>query len=213
VTFAIGVEDLALERGGRRLFERLAFRAEPGSFLELVGPNGAGKTSLLRALAGFLRPAAGRIEALEDGRPVDADQRPTRLHLLGHRDGLKTALDARAHLTFWRDLLGGEGGLALDEALTRVGLRPLADMPTRGFSAGQSRRLALARLLVAPRPLWLLDEPAAALDRAGKALVADLVETHRGKGGIIIAALHEPLGPPPESVIEIAPPPLEHPDA
>lgn len=203
MSFALTVDGLALERGGRVLFQGLSFAASPGAFVELVGPNGAGKTSLLRALAGFLRPAAGAIAATEDGAALDDDQRPTRLHLLGHRDGLKSTLDARAHLTFWRDLLGGADGLAIDEALARVGLTRLGDLPARAFSAGQGRRLALARLLVAPRPLWLLDEPAAALDRAGKALLGEVIAAHRARGGIVIAALHEPLDARPDATVAI----------
>lgn len=205
MSFALAVEDLALERGGRVLFEGLSFSAAPGAFVELVGANGAGKTSLLRALAGFLRPAAGRIAATEDGAAVDDDQRPTRLHLLGHRDGLKSTLDARAHLSFWRDLLGGGDGMGIDEALARVGLTRLGDLPARAFSAGQGRRLALARLLVAPRPLWLLDEPAAALDRAGKALLGEVIAAHRASGGVVIAALHEPLEARADATVTIGP--------
>jgi heme exporter protein A len=189
----VDVRDLALERGGWRLFEGLSFRAEPGAHIALAGPNGAGKTSLLRAIAGFLRPAAGRI-AIGDAAPEDAQQR---LHFLGHRDGLKAQLDARAHLAFWTDLLGGAPA---DAALERVGLARVADLPARTLSAGQGRRLALARLLAAPRPLWLLDEPAAALDAAGKALAESLIAEHCAAGGVVIAATHEPLGAPSETV-------------
>ncbi|MBU6373057.1 MAG: heme ABC exporter ATP-binding protein CcmA [Alphaproteobacteria bacterium] len=204
MSFALTVDGLALERGGRALFQDLSFAAAPGAFVELVGPNGAGKTSLLRALAGFLRPAGGRISATEDGAALDDDQRPTRLHLLGHRDGLKSTLDARAHLTFWRDLLGGGAeGASIDDALARVGLARLGDLPARAFSAGQGRRLALARLLVAPRPLWLLDEPAAALDRAGKALLGEVIAAHRATGGVVIAALHEPLDAKADATVTI----------
>jgi len=126
----------------------------------------------------------------------------TCLHLLGHRDGLKATLDARAHLNFWRDLLGG-GGQGVDAAIARVGLTRMGDLPARAFSAGQGRRLALARLLVAPRPLWLLDEPAAALDRDGKALLASLLRDHRAQGGIAIAAVHEPLDVAPDRTVAI----------
>ena len=200
---ALTVDRLTLERGGRRLFADLSFAAQSGQFLELVGPNGAGKTSLLRALAGFLPPVDGAISLSEAGAAIDADQRPTRLHMLGHRDGLKGALDARAHLSFWRDLLGGEGGAEFDAVLARVGLARLGDLPTRTFSAGQGRRLALARLLVAPRPIWLLDEPAAGLDRAGKALLGEMIADHRRAGGVVIAALHEPLDAAVDSTIAI----------
>jgi len=202
VSVALSVSDLALERGGRVLFAGLGFAAQAGEFVALVGANGAGKTSLLRALAGFLRPAAGAIAFDEDGAALDDDARPTRLHLLGHRDGLKATLDARAHLNFWRDLLGG-GGQGVDAAIARVGLTRMGDLPARAFSAGQGRRLALARLLVAPRPLWLLDEPAAALDRDGKALLASLLRDHRAQGGIAIAAVHEPLDVAPDRTVAI----------
>ena len=179
---------LAIERGGWRLFENLSFAARPGEHVALTGPNGAGKTSLLRAIAGFLRPSAGTVSI--------ADDPESRIHFLGHHDGLKPALDARAHVRFWAELLGG----AADAAIDKVGLSRVADLPARTLSAGQSRRLALARLLVAPRPVWLLDEPAAALDAAGKALLDDLMAAHRRDGGVIIAAVHEPLGAPSQTI-------------
>lgn len=184
------ITDLALDRGGWRLFEGLSLEAPPGAHVALTGPNGAGKTSLLRAIAGFLRPSAGTI-AFGD------EDRETHLHFLGHRDGLKAPLDARAHLRFWADLLGGE---AVDAVLERVGLGRVADLPARTLSAGQGRRLALARLLASPRPLWLLDEPAASLDAAGKALLERLIADHCAGGGIVVAAVHEPLGAPTQTV-------------
>lgn len=186
----LSITDLALDRGGWRLFETLSFTAPPGAHVALTGPNGAGKTSLLRAIAGFLSPSAGTI-AFGD------EDREARLHFLGHRDGLKAQLDARAHLRFWADLLGGE---ASEAVLDRVGLARVADLPARTLSAGQGRRLALARLIAAPRPLWLLDEPAASLDAAGKALLTDMIATHCAGGGIVVAAVHEPLGAPTQTV-------------
>ena len=192
MTVALAIEGLAIARGGRTLFSGLDVRIGSGACVELTGPNGAGKTSLLRALAGFLPPIAGAIRFEEDGAVVDLADRPARLHLLGHRDGLKGSLDARAHLAFWRGVLGG-GGTDDATALDRVGLTAMAPFPTRAYSAGQGRRLALARLLVSPRPVWLLDEPAAALDRAGKELLRSLIAAHRAEGGIVIAAVHEPL--------------------
>ena len=188
------VEDLALVRGGRTLFSDLSLAAGSGDYVEIVGPNGAGKTSLLRAIAGFLRPAAGRI--------CFAGDLSLAAHMLGHRDGLKPALTVKAHLDFWIGLLGSQA--SADAALDRVGLASLAALPTRVLSQGQGRRLALARLIAVPRPLWLLDEPAAGLDANGKALLADLVREHCGGGGIALAAVHEPLGPKPTQTVALA---------
>ncbi len=188
----VTVERLAIDRGGWRLFDNLSFTAGSGEQVALTGPNGAGKTSLLRAIAGFLRPSAGKI-TLADG----AEDPAARIHFLGHRDGLKATLDARAHVRYWAALLGGA---ATDDVIATVGLGRVADLPARTFSAGQSRRLALARLLVAPRPVWLLDEPAAALDADGKALLNRLIDAHRAGGGIVIAAIHEPLGAPSQTI-------------
>jgi len=193
----VRAEALAIVRGSRTLFDGLSFAASPGDFLEIRGPNGAGKTSLLRALAGFLRPAAGRV--MFDG----AEEPALALHALGHRDGLKGQIDARAHLRFWVDLLGGSRE-RVESALGALGLSRIADLPARALSQGQARRLALGRLLVAPRPVWLLDEPAAGLDASGKALLAEMIEAHRGGGGLVLAALHETLGATPTSIVELA---------
>lgn len=190
---SLHVENLAIERGGARLFEGLAFSAQPGAHVALTGPNGAGKTSLLRAIAGFLAPAEGAISF-----GVERDDAAAQLHFLGHRDGLKSALGVREHVVFWRELLEGGGDVA--SALERVGLARIADLPARVLSAGQARRLALTRLLVAPRPLWLLDEPAAALDAQGKALIAEMISAHCASGGIVVAAVHEPLGAPTQTI-------------
>lgn len=193
---SLNVERLTVARGTRTLFSDLSFSAAPGAFVELRGPNGAGKTSLLRALAGFLRPAEGRIAFNGVEEPSLA------LHFLTHRDGLKAPLDACAHLRFWAGLMGGRRD-AVDEALTRVGLAPIADLPARALSQGQGRRLSLARLLIAPRALWLLDEPAASLDAAGKTLLASLIEEHRARGGVVVAAAHEDLGAQPSQTIAL----------
>ncbi|MET0183229.1 MAG: heme ABC exporter ATP-binding protein CcmA [Caulobacterales bacterium] len=181
----LSVEAVTLERGGHVLFERLSFSAAGGDFVELRGPNGAGKTSLLRAIAGFLKLTTGAItfEGVEDAQLA--------LHLLGHRDGLKAALNVEAHARYWASLLGegADAGAALD----RVGLARIADLPARILSQGQSRRLALTRLVTAPRPVWLLDEPAAGLDTQGKDLLDALIAEHRARGGLVIAGLHERL--------------------
>lgn len=197
----VRLETLAIERGGRRLFEGLTMAVGAGAHVALVGPNGAGKTSLLRTIAGFLKPAEGRVSFF--GPEGELDDRAAALHLLGHRDGLKGPLTARAHLAFWRGLLGGRGGVADDDALAQVGLAASADLPTRMFSAGMARRLALARLLTTPRPLWLLDEPAAALDTSGKALLNRLIVAHCAAGGAVIAAVHEPLSAPATATLDL----------
>ena len=189
---SVRVESLALSRGDRVLFEGLSFASAPGSYVEVRGANGAGKTSLLRAIAGFLRPSAGAIHFENTDEPTLA------LHYVGHRNGLKANLSVRSHVRYWAELFGGG---AAPDALERVGLAPQADLPVRALSQGQARRLALARLLAAPRPIWLLDEPAAALDAQGRALVRDLVEAHCAQGGIALAAVHEPLGLTPTHAV------------
>ena len=191
----VRVEALTIARGGGVLFEELSFAAAPGALVEIVGPNGAGKTSLLRAIAGFLRPHAGRI--VLDG----ASDAALAQHFVAHQNGLKPSLTVRAHLRYWAGLLGGNGDEAA--ALERLGLARAADLPARVLSQGQARRLALSRLLLAQRPVWLLDEPAAALDTAGRALLSDLIEAQRGKGGVVLAAVHEPLGPPPSARVAV----------
>ncbi|MES1157301.1 MAG: heme ABC exporter ATP-binding protein CcmA [Alphaproteobacteria bacterium] len=198
-SFQVGLraEDLAIARGTRTLFSDLSFSAPPGAFIALRGPNGAGKTSLLRALAGFLRPSAGRVA-------FDGVEEPAlALHLLGHRDGLKAPLDARAHVRFWAGLLGDDEG-TIEPALVRVGLASIADLPARALSQGQARRLSLARLLAAPRAVWLLDEPSASLDTAGKTLLASLIDEHCAEGGVVIAAAHEDFERAPTQTIALA---------
>ncbi|MGE0829685.1 MAG: heme ABC exporter ATP-binding protein CcmA [Hyphomonadaceae bacterium] len=200
------VEALALRRGGRLLFENLSFAANAGAYVELRGKNGAGKTSLLRALAGWLPPASGAIRFPGLEEPALA------MHVLGHGDGLKAPLTPRAHVDFWARLLGtGKARAApnvektqVGNVLTFVGLSAAADLPARFLSQGQQRRLALARLFAAPRPLWLLDEPSAALDAEGKALLANFIAAHARGGGIVIAAVHEPIGPSPDHVIDLS---------
>lgn len=185
------VSGLACQRGERLLFEGLDFALRAGEAMALTGPNGVGKTTLLRAILGFLPPLAGQIR-LEGGEAEAAVA--DHAHWLGHRDGLKAALTVRENLAFAAALLGGGDGLAPEAAAERLALRPLLDLPVGALSAGQRRRAALARLLAAPRPLWLLDEPTAALDAASQALVAGLIADHAAAGGLVLAATHLPLG-------------------
>lgn len=186
---ALIVDDLACRRGERLIFEGIAFRLQSGQALALTGRNGAGKSSLLALICGRLRPAAGSIRLEGAGEtPL-----PELIHLVGHRDGLKLALTARENLGFAQAVLG-EAALSPDDALDAVGLRHVAELPAGYLSAGQRRRVALARLLVARRPFWLLDEPMAALDAGSQAMLTGLVRGHLGEGGAVLAATHGPLG-------------------
>lgn len=177
-------------RGGREIFAGLDFTADGGEVLAVVGANGAGKTSLLRLIAGLIAPAGGSV-TLAGG---DDDLSPAeQAHYLGHRDALKSALSVTENLAFWRAALGG-GEADLDAALTAVGLDHIAGLPAAYLSAGQRRRLSIARLLAVKRPLWLLDEPTSSLDSGGQAMMAELMRGHLEGGGIIVAATHLPLG-------------------
>ena len=189
----LAVEALALRRGERRLFSGLAFRLAAGEALALTGANGSGKTSLLRAIAGFIRPDEGKIAFEGPAGPMDAeDARRSDTHLLGHQDGLKTARTAREELDFQVRWTGGDAQGARAAAET-LGLTRLLDLEVRKLSAGQRRRLALARIVASPRALWLLDEPMAPLDAAHRALFAELIGQHLAGGGLVVAAVHDPL--------------------
>jgi heme exporter protein A len=185
----IAVDGLTLSRGERVLFRDLSFSAVSGEVLALTGANGAGKTSLLRALAGFLRPDAGTV-AFADVDPAEA--RTKHLHWLGHLDGLKGARRAREELAFQAQWLGaGADGVAA--AVDVLALEPLLDLEVRKLSAGQRRRLAFARLIAVQRPIWLLDEPLSPLDARWRAAMGVLMQAHVERGGTIIAAVHDPL--------------------
>ncbi|MEI9991083.1 MAG: heme ABC exporter ATP-binding protein CcmA [Rhizomicrobium sp.] len=186
---ALTVDKLTCIRGQRVLFRALSFRVEPGQVLSLEGANGAGKTSLLRMIAGFIAPAAGTIAI---GAVDDAEERGRQIGWLGHHDAAKPQLTPREVLGFFARLYRIDADIAA--GLGEVGLGSLADLPCQYLSAGQKKRLALARLKLSRRPVWLLDEPLAALDADGKGRAAGLVRAHCLAGGIAVAATHEPLG-------------------
>jgi heme exporter protein A len=191
---AVCVEQLAIRRGERLLFAGLDLRVEAGEAVALTGRNGAGKTSLLRAIAGLLRPEAGQVR-FED---LDADEA---LHLIGHSDGLKPGRTAWEELRFQALWTGGSEASAR-AAARAFDLERLLDLEVRRLSAGQRRRVALARLAASPRPLWLLDEPMAPLDAAHRIAFGAFMAEHLKDGGMIVAAVHDPL-PIPARTVEI----------
>jgi len=185
-------EKVCVDRGGRRIVEGVDFALSDGAALILSGPNGAGKSTLLRAIAGLL-PLAGGMVTL-DG---ESEEIAASLHYVGHAEGIKPALTVRENLDFWSSFLARESdaaGLAPAEALDAFGLSHVIDIPAGYLSAGQKRRVALARLLAAPRPIWLLDEPTTALDVGAQSALAAIMASHRGAGGIVLAATHSPVG-------------------
>lgn len=188
-TLTLSARDLSCERGGRSIFEGLGFSVAGGEALLVTGRNGAGKSSLLRMIAGLLRIAGGTL-SLEGGDPERSIGEQA--HYLGHNDALKPSLTVEENLAFWTAWLGGAGDPR--EALAAVALDSLIGLPAAYLSAGQKRRLSIARVIAAKRPLWLLDEPTSALDTASQAMLLGLMRTHLAGGGIIIAATHLPLG-------------------
>ncbi|MEJ1159834.1 heme ABC exporter ATP-binding protein CcmA [Prosthecomicrobium sp. N25] len=181
--------DLACERGGRLVFTGLGFTVASGEALIVTGPNGAGKSSLLRVLAGLVRPAAGSLALIDGDAELSLAQQ---CHYFGHQDALKPSLTVEENLGFWRSFYD-QPARGLDEALDTVGLQHLKGLPAAYLSAGQRRRLSLARLLVSRRTVWLLDEPTSALDAASEARFTEIVAGHQAAGGIVVAATHQPL--------------------
>jgi heme exporter protein A len=182
--------NLTCRRGGREVFAGIGFRVAAGQALAVTGRNGAGKSSLLRLVAGFIRPAGGQLW-LEggDSELSIAEQ----AHYLGHQDAVKPSLSVAENLRFWIDFFGG-GAINVEDALESVGLGGIAELPAAYLSAGQRRRLSIARLLAVKRPIWLLDEPASTLDAAGKDRLTGFMQSHLAEGGLILAATHGALG-------------------
>ncbi|WP_375450854.1 heme ABC exporter ATP-binding protein CcmA [uncultured Devosia sp.] len=192
---ALHAHALAVGRGGLVLADALQFELANGKCLLLRGPNGVGKSTLLLTLAGIVAPLGGSfaLSPAPEDRPL--------LHYCGHRNAIKPRLSVLENLAFWA-ALNGPTGTSLAEALQTVGLDELGGLDAGYLSAGQGRRLALARLLVSARPLWLLDEPTAALDSNGHELVGALIDAHLAAGGLVVAATHDPITPTDPNSVE-----------
>jgi heme exporter protein A len=199
-------ENLSLERGGRNVVDDLSFRLDGGGALILTGPNGSGKSTLLRALAGYLWPAAGSVRMTVDGEDHETGEV---CHFVGHLDGIKTHLTAAENLAFWTIYLGGAADAAIsvpqrvEAALRRFALDALADIPAGYLSAGQKRRLPLARLAVAAQALWLLDEPTVSLDAASAEVLIAAINAHLESGGMAVVATHVPMALVPAQSIQL----------
>ncbi len=188
-------ENLSAHRGEDLIFSNISFNLRRGEALVLTGRNGSGKSTLLRVVAGLIRPAAGQVEwrGADGQKGVNAAEA---CHYLGHRNAMKPELTVAENLAFWRDFLRdmeGGSGVTIGEAAEMVELGAILHLPFGYLSAGQQRRMAFAKLLVAYRPVWILDEPTAALDTSAEALFARLIRAHLHAGGIVLAATHQPL--------------------
>jgi heme exporter protein A len=190
-------ENLTCERGGRIVFAGIGFSLGQGELMQLTGPNGAGKSSLLRLVAGLNEAAAGTLELAGGQGDLTIGQQA---HYIAHQEAVKTALTVEENLAFWRDFLGGGN---LEAALEAFALSRFASFQAGLLSAGQKRRLALARLALITRPLWLLDEPTVGLDIASLARLVAVMSAHLDRGGMIIAATHVPLGRDPDLRLDL----------
>lgn len=189
--------DLTLERGGRTVFRNVSFALQPGELLQLTGPNGSGKSSLLRLIAGLNEAESGRVTLSGGQEELTIGQQA---HYVAHQEPVKAALTVAENLSFWRDFLGGGD---VEEALSAFDLARLSSYPAGLLSAGQKRRLALARIVLVPRLLWLLDEPTVGLDTASLGGLLKVMERQLQRGGMIIAATHVPLGREPDRRLDL----------
>jgi heme exporter protein A len=200
---SVSIESLAVARGDRPLIAGFSLSLSAGEAVALSGRNGAGKTSLLRAIAGLIRPSGGRVVFHGAGAEIPGEDAIARdAHLIGHQDGLKLSRTAWDEVLF-QVLWSGGTAASAKAACARLGLGNLLSLQVRKLSAGQRRRLALARLAASPRALWLLDEPLAPLDRDQRAVFGELMAEHLTGGGLILAAAHDPL-PVQARPVEIA---------
>ena len=191
----LSVQQLACERGRKRLFTGLDFQLQPGQCLHVQGANGAGKTSLLRIVCGLAEAASGVVHWRDQDTRLDPGAFQADLVYLGHTPGLKDEFSAFENICFQSQLDGTRASpQQVEDALQRVGLGRQRDLPLRRLSQGQKRRAALARLIVRAAPLWVLDEPLAALDLPAQQLVADLLAGHLRTGGLALVTSHQPLG-------------------
>lgn len=198
--------EITAERGGRLALTAPAFAVPDGAACRLVGPNGAGKSTLLRVIAGLLPMRTGDASYRGARLGEDREGFAQLVAYAGHRDAVKPALTVRENLSHWAAIYGGGG---VDAALARFSLEHIADAPAAYCSAGQQRRLGLARLLVMDRPLWLLDEPTVSLDAASVTVFAGAVAEHCRAGGVAIAATHIEIGLPEGPELRLDPPKAE----
>lgn len=189
-------ENLSARRGEDLIFRDISFTLGAGESLVLTGRNGSGKSTLLRTVAGLLRPETGRVTFAAPA--ADPGMRASEAcHYLGHRNAMKGELTVSENLTFWKDFFKdftGGTGTSVGEAAEAVGLGGITHLPFGYLSAGQQRRMAFAKLLVSWRPVWILDEPTAALDVSAESVFTTLIKDHLAAGGIVLAATHQPLG-------------------
>ena len=195
--------DITCVRGERRVFSGLNYTLEDGGALVLVGPNGSGKSSLLRLMAGLLRPYEGQLTWSDEVIHEDPEAHNAKLHYVGHLDAVKPVLNVIENILFWAELRQGRKGFGVEPALEALGISHLGDVPGRYLSAGQKRRVNLSRLLAAPAPLWLLDEPTTALDAQAIKSLADIIAKHRQEGGMVVVSTHTPMDLPDAEILNL----------